>query len=150
MEIPAQLARSGLCALAAMRKAASHFSTMHGDSNGSIERFSPGKRDMLGRALWASGGFAAGIAFWHVIGFWMLVQSAVFGYAGGEFQRPATVVRSASVPLETGSIDRSRRAQSGCITLALERDGGRTYGLTCGAKLIAPTGRHRIQKQDRE
>jgi hypothetical protein len=123
---------------------------MHRDSIGSMERISPGTRGILGRALWACSGFAAGIAFWHVIGFWMLVQSAVFGYAGGELQRPPTEIHSASVPLETGSITQNRRASSGCVTLALERDSGRTNRLPCAANLMHFTDHRRGQKQDRK
>lgn len=59
------------------------------------QRPAPGKSatGYRGAALWSSLGFALGIAFWHVIGFWSFIASVVLPAPGERdltAQRPAT------------------------------------------------------------
>lgn len=68
-------------------------------------------------ALWAGGGFIAGIVFWHLVGFWSLVNMAVIG--AGEDSRPGLApspqTPTKSPPLETGSV--RKVSSAGCVAL---------------------------------
>jgi hypothetical protein len=88
-------------------------------------------------ALWAGAGFAAGIVFWHGVGFWALVSTAVL--SGGDEQKRATnplprSVTSSRKPVETASV--ARPAQSGCIALTFNRSRGETIALPCAGAAL--------------
>lgn len=102
---------------------------------------------------WCATGFLAGVAFWHCVGFWSLVHTAVV--RGEERSAPAataTVDRPAAprrAPiLETGSLPGP--IKQSCVLLVLDRTGGATRQAPC------PTGtfHHRNAgigvKRDRE
>jgi hypothetical protein len=100
--------------------------------------------------LWAGGGFVAGIAFWHAIGFWSLVNAAVFGSdtvpasgtASSAFQRPVAISS-----LETGTLGAPRTA---CVALALNRMHGETRAMPCFAIAQQPADGGTGRKSDRE
>jgi hypothetical protein len=100
--------------------------------------------------LWAGGGFVAGIAFWHAIGFWSLVNTAVFGSdtvaasrtASPAFQEPAAPSR-----LETGTLREQRTA---CVALALNRMQGETRAMPCFAMAHQHADGGTGRKSDRE
>jgi hypothetical protein len=83
--------------------------------------------------LWASGGFVAGVAFWHLVGFWSFVSTAVV--ADREVPKSASAVPSSprSIPLETGSV---QRPSAGCVSLALNRAKGETRPVPCATGLF--------------
>jgi len=83
----------------------------------------------LARVLWIGGGFLAGAVFWHMIGFWTLVSTAVMGGPGAEpAKNVAVVARKTAHPIETGSL---RSRQIPCATLALNRQRGETQLQPC-------------------
>lgn len=93
------------------------------------DRLDEGERSQLAPVLWAGGGFAAGIAFWHLIGFWSIVSVAVLGGGAAPAAPPFAVSsRKAPAAIETGSV--VPRA-IGCIALAINRQTGETRGAQC-------------------
>ncbi len=104
-------------------------------------------------ATWCAIGFFAGIVFWHGVGFWTLVHTAV---VGGEKTGSPVIAATTDQPtgrrrapvLETGSLPTI--VKSSCVLLVLDRTGGTTRQAPC------PTGtfHHRNAgigiKRDRE
>jgi hypothetical protein len=102
---------------------------------------------------WSAMGFVAGIAFWHCVGFWSLVHTAVVGGDKTGATAIATQTDRTSgtrLPpvLETGSLPAA--VKPSCVLLVLDRTGGDTRQAPC------PTGtfHHRNAglgvKRDRE
>jgi hypothetical protein len=84
------------------------------------------RRSGRSSALWAGGGFIAGIAFWHLVGFWSLINMAVIGNGGGG-QSPlasSARTRTVGVPLETGSV--RKVSSAGCVALVRNPRSGET------------------------
>lgn len=81
--------------------------------------------------LWAGGGFIAGIVFWHLVGFWSLINMAVTG--AGEISRPGMAsspqTRTKPSPLETGSV--RKVSSAGCVALIRHPRSGETRSGPC-------------------
>lgn len=99
------------------------------------ERASEGwssRRSRSSPALWAGAGFVAGIVFWHMVGFWTLVTTAVVADGDKPKSQPmASMSRPPPPPLETGSVRRT--AMPACVALALNRSSGVTQATPCAA-----------------
>jgi hypothetical protein len=80
--------------------------------------------------LWAGAGFAGGIAFWHGVGFWALVSTAVLGDKKDQ-GRAIKPPLSRRATMETASV--TRPAKPGCISLVIHRSRGETVGAPCAA-----------------
>jgi hypothetical protein len=90
-------------------------------------------RSWPGRTLWAGGGFIAGIVFWHLVGFWSLINMAITG--AGEDSRPGMAsspqTRAKPALLETGSVRKVNSA--GCVALIRHPTSGETRLGPCQA-----------------
>ncbi len=106
--------------------------------------------------LWCALGFLSGAIFWHVVGFWGFVSTAVFE---GDKARPQ--IAAGTTPLETGSIDTRKAAATAaktspvksvlaCAALTLDRSSGQTSMSACSANAwhLRHTGDSR--RQDRQ
>jgi hypothetical protein len=80
--------------------------------------------------LWAGAGFAGGIVFWHGVGFWALVSTAVLGDKSGQ-DRAMKPSLSGRATMETASL--ARPAKQGCINLVFNRSRGETLAAPCAA-----------------
>ncbi|MBY0226623.1 MAG: hypothetical protein K2Q28_12525 [Hyphomicrobium sp.] len=81
--------------------------------------------------LWAGGGFIAGIVFWHLVGFWSLINMAVTGVEDGSRPSLAASSQTRTKPnaLETGSVRKINSA--GCVALIRHRASGETRPGPC-------------------
>ena len=89
----------------------------------------------MAAVLWTGSGFVAGVAFWHLVGFWSLVSTAVVADRDGPKSRASIASRDRTTPdlLETGSVV---RPNSGCVTLALDRLNSTTRAVPCTTHLF--------------
>lgn len=102
-------------------------------------------------AAWCALGFLAGVAFWHLVGFWSLVSTAVF--RGREDAAPTITAPAPpmAAPVPGRAIGANIGAiKLGCVVLAIDRVGGTTRQSPCPAG----TFHHRYtgvgEKRDRE
>jgi hypothetical protein len=83
-------------------------------------------RSFMLHALWGGTGFVAGILFWHFVGFWSLIHSAVLGHD----QTHSAARRTEGALIETGSVP--QRVLEGCVALVRDRTaGGTTRSAPC-------------------
>ena len=104
-------------------------------------------------AAWVALGFLAGVLFWHAVGFWQLVSTAVF--KGGEDVALATTKSpSPASPGETLSagptLPAAAAARRTCAALAIDRISGITREVPCPAATFHHRNGGLGIKRDRE
>ena len=103
-------------------------------------------------AIYTSLGFVAGIAAWHVVGFWAFVSGVVYnGDAGAErpaVSRPAPQVRFGSVTT-TGSLATFAPSPESCVALVIDRATGLASTAACNGEAHPLRDAGRRQRENR-